>query len=517
MIAWGQACTPPAQSAVYANPPGTMLPDVGTTDMPITTKSRKARDLAKQGFALIHCFWPNEAIRSFRDATKEDPTCAIAWCGLNISLTQPWFDRSEYKAEAEYAIKQAIANIESASEAEQDLIRAFRLRSIGKDDRGTEFEKAMEQLIAKHDRLDEPRLLWAGIRCQLCMNTSYMPNGDPRGDLEFVAKLIEPVMKRSKSAGAMHYTIHTFEPSNPKRAERAADDLQRIAKGSPHMVHMAGHIYNRIGRYEDGQRVFQKAREMDEALGKQFGVSPGQAIWQYQHNVSFQTMNLLELGRINEAIELSKIASNTRQDIAHRVQDWKNAYDAKRTDADSMATQNCYLVRAALDAKDVGMAREKLAEAKKYLDKPEPSNWNRTNYRLLKTLILEAEGLVLAAENNFDPAVAALRESVKTFHTIEYEEPVFLIQTPYESLGNCLIQAQKYDEAVKAFEDGLVARPNSGWILFGIGRAHQEAGKTREADKAYRRFLKTWATADRDRPEIKQAEEFLARTKSSRT
>lgn len=182
-----------------------------------------------------------------------------------------------------------------------------------------------------------------------------------------------------------------------------------------------------------------------------------------------------------------------------------------------MATQNCYLVRAALDAKDVGMAREKLAEAKKYLDKPEPSNWNRTNYRLLKTLILEAEGLVLAAENNFDPAVAALRESVKTFHTIEYEEPVFLIQTPYESLGNCLIQAQKYDEAVKAFEDGLVARPNSGWILFGIGRAHQEAGKTREADKAYRRFLKTWATADRDRPEIKQAEEFLARTKSSRT
>jgi len=99
---------------------------------------------------------------------------------------------------------------------------------------------------------------------------------------------------------------------------------------------------------------------------------------------------------------------------------------------------------------------------------------------------------------------------------VEYDEPVNLIQTPYESLGDVLIRAKRYDEAVQVYRDGLKARPNSGWLLFGIGRAHEEAGKTKEAEKAYKVFLKTWATADRDRPEIKRAEGFMAALEAAR-
>ena len=505
-----QGCTPPEQTVVVAYPSGTILPDIGTSDMPISTKSNKAKQLALQGFALIHCYWPNEAIRSFRDAVKEDPTCAIAWCGLNISLTQPWFANASYKAEAEYAIKKAITNIDTVSEPEQDLIRAFRLRAIGKDDRGSEFEKAMQALVDKHPKLDEPRLLWAGIRAQLCMNVNYLPSGDPRMDLEFVVKLIEPVIKRNpKSAGAMHYWIHACEPGTPKRAEKAADDLQRIAKGSPHMVHMAGHLYNRVGRYEDGQRVFARAKEMDEALGKLFGVPPSQAIWQYYHNVSFQALNILELGRINEAIELSKIATHTKFDIANRVGDWKNAFDAKRTDAQGTAMKNAYLARHDLQINDIAAARQKVNDAKVEIEKPEPTNWGRTGFRLLKTSVLESEGMVLAAEGKVDDAIKALQESIRTFKSVEYEEPVDLIQIPHETLGKVLTDAKRYDEAIRAFQDGLKERPNSGWLLFGLAKAHEEAGKKRDAERAYQTFLKAWTTADRDRPEVKHAEAFM--------
>jgi tetratricopeptide (TPR) repeat protein len=502
---FGQACTPPAQTPVIAYAAGTIIPDVGSSDMPITSKSEKAKTLVRQGFALIHCFWPNEAIRSFRDATKEDPTCAIAWCGLNISLTQPWFASNAYKAEAEYSIRQAIAHIEAASDAEQDLIRAFRLRSIGKDDRGSEFEKAMDSVVKDHSNLDEPRLLWAGLRAQLCMNMSYMPNGDPRQDLEFVIKLLEPVMKRNpNSPGAQHYWIHAYEPGNPKRAEQAADDLQRMAKGSAHMVHMAGHLYNRVGRYEDGQNVFQRAREMDDALGKHFKVDPGQATWQYHHNVIFQGKNLLELGRINETIELSKISGGLRRDIAARVGDWKNV--GGRNGLEDLGK-----IRLDLEAKNLAAARTKIDELKKRLQKPEPDGWGRTDYRIQKTTILEHEGLVLAAEGKFDAAVAALRESCNTFKRIEYEEPVILIQTPFESLGEVHIRAKRYDEAVAAYRDGLTERPNSGWLLYGVARAYEEAGKDREAEQAYKVFLKAWATADKDRPELKRANDFMAR------
>ena len=511
ILARGQACTPPEQTSVIAYPSGTILPDVGSTDMPVTSKNRRAVEFAKQGFALIHCFWPNEAIRSFRDATKEDPTCAIAWCGLNIALTQPWFQSNSYKAEAEYAIKQAIAHVDGASAPEQDLIRAFRLRSIGKDDRNSDFEKAMQKVVDTHAKLDEPRLLWAGIRTQLCMGVSYQPNGDPRGDLEFVANLIEPVMKRSKSPGAMHYWIHAYEPSNPLRAEKAADDLRRLAKGSPHMVHMAGHIYNRIGRYEDGQTVFQRAREMDEALGKYFKVPPGQAIWQYQHNVVFQGKNLLELGRINEAIELSKIDRGLRREIAARVGDWQNAYDPKRNDAEYVALNNIILARIDLESGNLSAARAKVDTLLPRLAKPEPSGWAKTSHLLNLIDIYEINGLVLAAEGKFDQAVASLQSAVKAFKAVEYEEPVFSTISPFESLGSILTRAKRYDEAIAAYRDGLTERPNSGWLLYGIARTYEESGKAKEAESAYKGFLKAWATADKDRPEVKRAKEFLAR------
>ena len=104
----GQTCVPPQQSTVVAYPSGTIIAGVGTSDIPVTTKNEKCKTLVKQGFALIHCFWFNEAVRSFRDATKADPGCAIAWCGLNVAENMPWNKRAEYTQEAEYAIKMAV-------------------------------------------------------------------------------------------------------------------------------------------------------------------------------------------------------------------------------------------------------------------------------------------------------------------------------------------------------------------------------------------------------------------------
>lgn len=517
-ISLGQKCVPPPQTSVAAYPSGTIIPDVGSTDMPISTKNPKSKALTQQGFALIHCFWPNEAIRSFRDSTKEDPTSAIAWCGLNIALTQPWFAQASFAAEAEYAIKQAIANIDTASSAEQDLIRAFRLRSLRRDDRGSEFEKAMQEVLVKHPKLDEPSLLWVGIRTQLCMNVGYLPNGDPRQDLEFVVKLVEPIIKRSpKNAGAMHYWIHACEPYSPKRAEKAADDIRVIAKGSPHMVHMAGHIYNRVGRYLDAHQAFSRAKEMDEALAQKLNVPPSQAIWQYHHNVTFLTMNILELGRIDEAIAMSRIAGQTRMDIASRVGDWANAFDSRRTDPMALAMKNAYLARADIEQKNLPAAIEKLSEAKKGIEKTESPRWGATYSRLVKTVVLESEGLVLAAQGKIAEAEACLRESIKAFKSIEYDEPVLLIQIPHESLGNVLTQAGQFDKAIAAYREGLIERPNSGWLLFGVAKAHEAAGRKADAEKNYNVFLNAWKTADRDRPEIKHAEQFMASLASKRS
>ena len=518
-LAFSQNCIPPKQTTVVAYRAGTMFQNIGTSDIPITSASDKTKALIRQGFALIHCYWPNEAIRTFREATVEDPTCAMAWCGLNIALTQPWFYRGEYAAEAEYAIKKAIANIDPATDAEQDMIRAFRVRALNKDERDTDFEKSMDALVKKFPKLDEPRLVWAGLRAQRCMNTNYLPTGDVRGDLAFVAKLIEPVLKRSpESPGALHYWIHAMEPASPFRAEKAADTLLRVATGSPHLQHMPGHIYNRIGRYTDGHKAFSIAKGMDEAMAKQFGISAYDADWQYYHNVSFAALNLLEAGRINEAIDLAKITDSVKQDIAVRTGDWKNAYDAKQTVGSPGVYLNLCEGRVALAKGDIAGAKASLAKTDGYFAKGEPvKTGGDTPYRTNFCQMKELAGLIAFAENDTARGITLFEESLRAFDRMEYDEPVILIQTPHESYGHALIKAGKFDDAVKVFQRGLKLRPRSGWLLYGIGLARESAGKQRDAEKAYKEFLKEWAQADKDRPEVQRAESFLATTRSSRT
>lgn len=517
---WGQGCEPmPKQTGVEALPSGTLLENIGASDMPISTKSEKAKRFCNQGFALIHCFWFKQAIQSFRDAVKEDPTCAIAWCGLNLSLTQPWAADYEFKAEADYAIKRAIANIESGTEAEQDLIRACRLRSMGQGDRDPQFEKAMAAIVAKYP-LAEPRLLWSGIRCQLCMH-GYQSNGDINGDLTFVIGLIEPILKRDPScAGALHYAIHAYEPANPQKAVDAARRLEKIGSGSAHMTHMPGHIFNRVGYYAEAADAFAKSRAFDERIGRELKVPPGMADWQYLHNIQFQCLNLSEMGRIKEAAASAGMCGWTTN-LAWRQGSWSQLTDGTSWKEDKEQNPNlrtAFRGLAALAEGDLPTAHAKLAALQaKVAGMDDAKEDIRTERRILVTASKELEGQILVKEGRLDDGIKALRDSVAAFTTIAYFEPPQYIRPPHESLGYILIDAGRTDEAVAAFKDGLKARPFSGWMHYGIALAYEKGGKMREARKAYEEFLKAWPTADADLPQVVHAKEFLAAKRPNRS
>jgi len=513
---WSQGCGPmPKQAGVEALPSGTILDHVGSSDMPISTKSEKAKVFCRQGFALIHCFWFKQGIQSFRDAVKEDPMCAIAWCGLAFSLTQPWQREEDYKAEAEYAVKRAIANIDGASEPEQDLIRACALRA-GYGDRDPQFEKAMTAIVSKYP-LNEPRLLWAGLRCQLCMH-NYESNGDPRGDLQFVIKLIEPILKRDPNCiGALHYAIHAYEPSSPQKAVDAARKLEKIGAGSAHMLHMPGHIFNRVGYYAEAQDAFAKARAMDEDIAKRLKVSPGQADWQYGHNIQFQCINLAEMGRMKDAAT-SGGPFGQADSLAWRRGDWKALTGGSGWKTDQEAnpsTRTAYRGLAALAENDIATATAKQAALRTYLA-AHPDSEDMTGLRILRTLTQELEGQLLIRTGDQEGGIKKLRDATVTFATIAYYEPPQYLRPPQEALGYALIDAGRTDDAVKAFKDGLKERPNSGWMYYGIALAYEKGGRPKDAEKAYNDLHKMWSTADADLPQIVHANEFLAAARAKR-
>ena len=96
--------------------------------VPISSTNREAQAYFSQGFQLMYAFAKTEAGRSFREAQKRDPNCAICYWGeawawgpyVNGRMTV------EHAGRAYAAIRKAIALADAHADAkEQALIRAM--------------------------------------------------------------------------------------------------------------------------------------------------------------------------------------------------------------------------------------------------------------------------------------------------------------------------------------------------------------------------------------------------------
>ena len=513
-----QQCGPPPTPAeVVAYPSGTIIENVGTSDIPITSQSEKAKLFIRQGFALIHCFWFNEAIRSFRDAVKEDPTCAMAWCGLNISLTQPWNISQQYKAEADYAIQRAIQLSGDVSDAEQELIAAFRLRSFGKDDRGGDFEKAMEEHIVRYPDLKEPRLIWASIRCQRCLGIAFDKSGNPRFELEKVSELIKPILaKEPDNPAACHYDIHAMESIAPEKALGSARRLGKSASGSGHMVHMPGHIFYNLGLWDEGRPAFEGCRKIEEDYAAKLGVSPQKATWNYGHNVRFLLFHLIEMGRFEDAKSKIAIIGSEPGLLEERMGDFGGLSSAllqSKQIVGTSAEKEWMLGMASVSSNQIITAKQHLAALEEMLGSlgsDQNNHWQLSIRRARRAAYLELAGSIAFAEKRPEDGQKLLNESLDEFEMVEYQEPPSHVRMPHETLGWALIEAGKPGDAAEVFRRALKQRPNSGWLLFGLAEAIRAKDGDEAAKPHYDEFLKQWKDADPNMPYMLKARERLA-------
>src|ERR1700731_2084800 len=62
-----------------------MFEGLGSYSRPVTTESPKARRYFNQGLAFYHGFNHGAAIRSFQEAARLDPKCAMAHWGIALA------------------------------------------------------------------------------------------------------------------------------------------------------------------------------------------------------------------------------------------------------------------------------------------------------------------------------------------------------------------------------------------------------------------------------------------------
>ncbi len=153
-------------SAVVPGQIAPRLQNLGDHQFIVTTSSARAQLFISQGLMLAYGFNHAEANRSFREAARLDPNCAMAYRGMafvlgpNINLAMP--PENEPKAHA--LIQKAIALKNNASEREQAYIDALATRysKAAKPDRNAldrAFAEAMRQLSERYpDDLDAATL-----------------------------------------------------------------------------------------------------------------------------------------------------------------------------------------------------------------------------------------------------------------------------------------------------------------------------------------------------------------------
>lgn len=131
--------------------------------------------------------------------------------------------------------------------------------------------------------------------------------------------------------------------------------------------------------------------------------------------------------------------------------------------------------------------------------------------RRLALAALELRGAIASAAGDHQEALEILERAVTAAEAIPRSEPPFYPRLVHETYAAALGHAGQWTEAAAVYHDALEHRPDSGFLLYGLARAHDMAGNAPEAIEWYRAFLQAWQSADADLPQVVVARERVDR------
>lgn len=517
--------TPSASGAIAPR-----LQNVGKHTFPVTTKSEQAQRFINQGLNLTYGFNHAEAGRAFAEAARLDPNAAMAYWGqalvLGPNINAPMAPEEEPKALAHLRKAQALKN--KVSQRECDYIDALALRFTGKpQDRSAAdqaYAGAMRILQETYPDDLDAATLYAEAVMDLRPWNYWTRDGRPYDQThEIISALDRVLAKNPEHPGALHYWIHLWEASNtPEKAEAAADRLLPLAPAAGHLVHMPGHIYQRVGRYADAMKANQMAILADEDYITQCRAQGLYPLGYYPHNVHFlwfaasmagqskiaidaanKTAQAIPLAAIKEVPILQSFLLTPDYALV-RFGRWDDILSAPAPRVDTMFTRGvrhyargmAFIRKKNFDAakKEIEAVRS-IAIDPKLIETPSSMSLNQAD-SVLRVATVVLDGELAAAQGNYDLAVAHLDKAVRYQDSLVYTEPDDWHQPVRHVLGAVLLDAGRPSEAEAVYWEDLRRNPKNGWALFGLAKALQAQNKHDQAKLVEADFKKVWADSD---------------------
>ena len=271
-----------------------LMPGTGKIKFEVTSDNPLVQKFVEQGVGQLHGFWFFEAERSFRQAAMLDPDCAIAYWGMARA-------NENNKDRAVEFIERAYELIDNASPREEMYILAqheFLTNTEGKKkEREAAYVEAIEEIIDEFpDDLEAKALLGYALY-------KYRSAAD-RSHAE-VDVVLDEILAKSKNHPVHHYRIHLWDHKSPQRALDSAAKCGPSADTIAHMWHMCGHIFSRVKRYGDAAWFQEASARVDHRHMMHDRVLPDQ-IHNFAHNNEWLIRNLMNVGRVHDALDLAK-------------------------------------------------------------------------------------------------------------------------------------------------------------------------------------------------------------------
>ena len=508
-----------------------LFDDLGSHHLAISTSSPRAQQYFDQGLRLVYGFNHPDAVRSFRQAQRLDPSCAMCFWGealaLGPNINVPMDSASGAKALA--AIQRARALAANAGARDRAYIAALSSRY----DTGqlaprarldSAYARAMTSLSRRYPADDDVATLRAEAYMLLKPWDYWAPGrkAKPHGAVAVAA--LEPVIARNpRHAGACHFFIHAVEAAWPERAVRCAERLPALMPGAGHVVHMPAHIYIRVGRYADAIDRNVHALHADAKHIDDMAPDGVYRLALHPHNGHFLSFAAAMIGRSAQAMEAARL-TRAKTDttmlrapglgaLQHyymlplftmvRFSQW-DAVLAEPEPAEDLiyprALRHYARARAYTARRELGAAEREVASLRALRADPRlvgVTIWDLNSMSALLDIALDiANGDLASARGDHDTAIARLQAAVTREDALTYDEPPPWHVPARQELGAALLRAGRARLAEAVYRRDLERHPANGWSLHGMATSLAAQGRRAEASQTRRRFQRAWSSAD---------------------
>jgi hypothetical protein len=505
------------QSALAAPPE-----DLGKVHFETSCKP-DAQQHFDQAMLYQHSFWYRASQKSFEDALKADPECAIAYWGIALSLLYNPHVAPPAKNLAEGAAVLEKGKASSAkTQRERDYIDALgaMYADYDKVDHRTRvlaYLTAMEQLAQRYPNDDEAQIYYA-----LALNVGASPADKTYANQLKGAAILEKIWTRQpEHPGVAHYLIHLYD--TPALAEKGLAAARRYAKVAPaaaHAQHMPSHIFTRLGYWQESiasnvesARVAKEAADFHDQL----------------HSMDYLVYAYLQLGQDSKAkavLDNMNVVTGFTETFlpgpyalavsparyAVERGDWKAAAQLQVRPSPLANVQAITYFARALGAARSGnpeAAKIDIAKLTEFRDKLRDAKdgyWSEQvdiQRQVAAAWVLYAEGKRNDALNAMSAAADAEDKTEKHPVTPGVPKPA------RELYGVMLLDSGNAKEALTAFEATLKKEPNRLGAYVGAATSAEKAGDKAKAKDYYEKIVAIADGADNNRTEVAEARAYL--------